>query len=119
MNIFILHKEPSICAKMHCDRHVVKMIIESCQILCSVHWILGKKAPYKLTHYNHPCSIWARSSISNYKWLLELTRNLCNEYSHRYNRKHACEKTLKWCEKHIPKINDYGLTKFVLAMPDK
>ena len=69
MNIFYLHKDPRICAQMYCDKHVVKMIIESAQMLCTTHHILGAAAPYKKIHVNHPCTVWTRESIDNYNWL--------------------------------------------------
>ena len=58
MNIFVLHKNPKKAAQYHHDKHVVKMILESAQMLCSVHWVMGSDgAPYKLAHKNHPCCI--------------------------------------------------------------
>jgi hypothetical protein len=51
----------------HVDRHVCKQIIEYCQLLCTANLMTGSKAPYKLTHYNHPCVIWTRKSSGNYK----------------------------------------------------
>lgn len=35
MNIFVLHWLPQIAALYHCDKHVVKMILEYAQILCN------------------------------------------------------------------------------------
>lgn len=39
MNIFILHWNPRKCARWHVDKHVVKMILETCQLLYTAHWI--------------------------------------------------------------------------------
>lgn len=61
MNIFALHQDPQIAAQMHCDKHVVKMILESAHMLST---ICGEG--YKPTHQNHPCTKWARSSRSNF-----------------------------------------------------
>ena len=47
--------------------------------------------PYKLTHKNHPCSVWARTSLDNFKWLGELGLELCKEYTYRYDKVHKCE----------------------------
>jgi hypothetical protein len=77
MNIFYLDKSPYTCARYHCDKHVVKMILETAQLLCGAHWATGGTAQYKPTHLNHPCAIWVRKSLSNYKWLCELGFNLC------------------------------------------
>ena len=65
MNIFVLDNDPFKAAEYQCDKHVVKMVLETAQLLCSAH----ETAPYKRTHYNHPCAIWTRSSLSNYMWL--------------------------------------------------
>lgn len=73
MNIFVLDYTPQKAAEYHCDKHVVKMILESAQILCAVHHKNGdSNVPYKLTHKNHPCTIWAGESRSNYLWLTQL-----------------------------------------------
>ena len=80
MNIFYLDSDIELNAKYHNDKHVVKMILESAQLLCGVHWYLGRSAPYKFSHKNHPCSIWTRSSINNYNYLCKLGKALCKEY---------------------------------------
>ena len=73
MNIFILDEDPKKCAEYHNDKHVVKMILESAQLLCGVHHMVesGLDVPYGLSHKNHPCSIWARECIENYVWLCD------------------------------------------------
>lgn len=119
MNIFVLDTDVNKCAKDHCDKHCVKMILESVQILCGVHWVTGVQAPYKLTHKNHPCSIWARESYSNYVWLTDLTLALCNEYEKRYGRIHKSKTVLEWCITNKPNISDNGLTEHPKAMPDE
>jgi hypothetical protein len=94
MNIFFLHFDPKTCAQMHVDKHAVKMILESVQLLCSAHHLHPNGEDLKLmklTHKNHPSSIWTRESLSNYKWLLELTKELCKEYTYRYGKVHKCE----------------------------
>ena len=71
MNIFILDWDVEKCAKEHVDKHVVKMILETAQLLCGAHHVTAHDAahdtahdtahvPYKLSHKNHPCSIWVR-----------------------------------------------------------
>ena len=68
MNIFVLDLDVKKCAEYHVDKHVVKMILESAQLLCGVHHIVSPdnvNIPYKLSHKNHPCSIWTRKSLSN------------------------------------------------------
>ena len=112
MNIFYLDKDPKVCATMHCDKHVVKMIIEYAQLLSTAHrvldgvsknvltksnrkyttWIhpitLMETTLYKSTMRNHPSAIWARQSLSHYVYLKELWKNLCAEYTYRYGKVH-------------------------------
>ena len=50
---------------------------------------------YKVSHYNHPCAVWARKSINNYNWLYSLFVELNIEYTARYKRTHLTEIKLK------------------------
>lgn len=121
MNIFILDSDPVLNAQYHVDKHVVKIITEINQMLCSTHHVLqtGKNIPYRLSYANHPCTKWMRESMDNYNWSVELCLKLCFEYSYRYNKVHAGEKVALWCKENIPEINKKGLTPFYLAMPDE
>jgi len=120
MNIFVLDTNPKIAAQMHNDKHVVKMILETAQLLCGVHHMTGGDAPYKLSHRNHPCSIWARECIENYIWLCDLGIELCAEYSHRYGKRHKSQDIIEWCLLNTPNIKEKGdITSFALAMPDE
>jgi hypothetical protein len=118
MNIFFLDYDPKKCAQYHNDKHVVKMILETAQLLCGVHWVTGNEAPYKLSHKNHPCSIWTRSSLENYLWLCELGLELCTEYEYRYGKKHKTYDVILWCILNKPNISDVEFTSPPLAMPD-
>jgi len=123
MNIFILSQIIEDCAIFHCDSHVVKMITESNQLLCSAHHICGSKnsdykIPYKLTHKNHPCAIWTRESIGNYVWLSKLCKALCKEYTFRYGKVHKGEEVVDSLIENLPLIEKTDLTPFPLAMPN-
>lgn len=98
MNIFVIDESPVKAAQHQADKHVVKMIVESCQMLCSVYHSQEINAPYKKTHFNHPCSKWARSSYHNFLWLIEHTQALLDEYTERYGRVHKSQNVLDWCE---------------------
>ena len=138
MNIFVLDQQPEIAARMMCDKHVVKMIVETCQLLSTAHHVLdgeqilvdsGKrkyttsictnKNICKATMINHPCSIWARETRANYLWLWKHGFALCNEYTSRYEKIHSMETMLMHdlydCPKNIAKGK---LTPFPQAMPD-
>jgi hypothetical protein len=118
MNVFYLDKDPSTCAQQHCDKHVVKMIIEYAQLLSTAHRVLDgeqyieeryvhgslparfhkikrwkledslESKLYKASHINHPSAVWARDSHLNYLWLASLLNSLCDEYTHRYDKVH-------------------------------
>lgn len=118
MNIFFLDSDPHKCAKYHNDKHVVKMILETAQLLCGVHWIIGKEAPYKLSHKNHPSSIWVRSSLENYLWLCELGLELCKEYEYRYQKTHKSKLIIEWCIFNKPNIPDTPFHEPPQAMPE-
>lgn len=119
MNIFFLDYDVKKCAEYHIDKHVVKMILETSQLLCGAHWVCGSEAPYKLSHKNHPCSIWVRKSLSNYLYLCELGLELGREYTHRYGKKHKSIEIIEWCLINKPNILDIGFTEPPKAMPDE
>ena len=124
MNIFVLDENPQIAAQMHNDKHVVKMILETAQLLCGVHHVSNsgniEEVPYKLSHKNHPCAIWARECIENYIWLCDLGLSLCEEYTYRYNKRHKSQDVIEWCIVNLPKLRENLVTTpFPLAMPDE
>lgn len=119
MNIFVLDLNIKKCARYHCDRHVVKMILESAQMLSSALRLNGWDHGYKVTHPNHPCTIWTRASLSNWKWLRKLARELNSEYKYRFNKKENHNSWNLIQSLPLPPINDLGLTAFAQAMPEK
>lgn len=123
MNIFFLHIKPKKCARMHVDKHVVKMPLETCQMLCTVWHVLDPEhifytPRYKSTHVNHPCTIWARRTQDNYRWLCRLGLELCKEYTYRYGKVHACESYIREMYKQPPPMFRSGFTVPPCAMPD-
>ena len=125
MNIFALDKDPLIAAQMMCDKHVVKMILEGCQMLSTVHSLdtvqENKITLYKPCFHNHPCTIWARASKSNYYWLANHTFELTNEYSSRYYGKiHKSTDMAYWFTKNAPSnLPNTICTDFAQAMPEQ
>jgi len=145
MNIFYLDRNPTKAAEYHVDKHCVKMILETCQLLSTAHRVLdgdqvmGKTATgrnikrwilsdernetlYTATHVNHPSAVWCRQSKQNYDWLALLLTNLCSEYTYRYGKVHKCEeiglvaRLLSVAPKNIP---DGPFTDPTPAMPDQ
>ncbi len=129
MNIFFLDENPTLSAQYHVDKHVVKMILETAQLLCSVHHVTDQvttkyrlstdQVPYKLSHKNHPCAVWARQSLSNYLYLCELGLELGKEYTYRYGKRHKSIDVIEWCIVNKPNIPDIGFTTPAMAMPDE
>lgn len=142
MNIFVLDDDPVIAAKLHCDKHVVKMILESAQLLSTAHRLIdgvpydgssrsGRKAKrwqlpdnrdsvlYQATHINHPCAVWCRETSENYKWLYRMFIGLTDEYSFRYGKTHKCVDMTTQLNAVPNSIRIANLTEFPQAMPDE
>jgi hypothetical protein len=139
MNIFFLHLNQIKCARWHCDKHVVKMILETAQLLYTAHWYAAidkgqlpsfATAPLNnsqrmrgylpISNHKHPSALWARASIKHYRWLALFGLALCNEYRHRFNdKKHLCEAHLQWLYFNEPVLEDLGWKDPTQAMPDE
>ena len=119
MNIFVTDLDPIVAAINLCDKHVVKMCLETAQLLCSP--FPKGTAPYRTTHINHPCSIWARESIQNYHWLVTHGTAISAEYTSRYKKRHASAKVIAWCENNYKNLflPDIGLTEFPQCVPQQ
>jgi hypothetical protein len=117
LNIFILDNDPELAARYHTDKHVIKMILESAQMLSTTVRLSGIDIGYKITHVNHPCTIWARTSLTNWRWLGSLSYYLNEEYKFRFDKtanhkSYDVITSLPW-----PNIPDIGLTPFAQALP--
>ena len=132
MNIFVTDPSPYKSAKCLPDKHVVKMPLETCQMLsivCSDRWGHGygqlhrtNGEPYKTdkgAFRNHPCTIWANESLTNTWWLLTHGLALCAEYTHRYGKVHSCQQTIEEASSIIPFNIRTIPTSFTRAMPDE
>ncbi|KAL0212813.1 hypothetical protein RCL1_006439 [Eukaryota sp. TZLM3-RCL] len=133
MNIFIVSEDPEESAFLLCDQHVVKMTLESTQLLFTCHhltsndsteWILRFQnetglEPYKPSHQKHGCQIWIQQSTSNYRWLSTHALALCKAYHARYTDKPVLkvEPLLEWLHNNYPNIPEGPLTPPYLAMP--
>lgn len=127
MNIFATSACPRACAEYLDDKRVVKMILETGQMLATCGgvtyvWIadeFGVK-PYRPTHQHHPCTRWVATSRGNYDWLLQHFRWLSHEYTFRYGRVHKT-----WAEQKQPlwqarmEIPEGEMTPFVYCGPDE
>tara|TARA_B100001079_G_scaffold33785_1_gene25574 strand:+ start:54 stop:590 length:537 start_codon:yes stop_codon:yes gene_type:complete len=126
MNIFYLHKEPEVSARLHCDKHVVKMIIEYAQMLSTAHRMVdgeqyyglsknGRRIArwrhpnsnlenvlYKASHINHPSAVWVRENAIQYQYMYDLFVALCDEYTYRYGKVHMTDSKLRDVLNNIP-----------------
>lgn len=118
MNIFFLSRDIDECVQFHCNAHVVKMCIEYAQLLSSVHHMVGADcvSMYKLTHKNHPCAVWARTTQQNYEYLFSLAVLLGEEYTHRYGKRHKSMDIVEASQSlDLP---DLGFTEPPKCVPD-
>ena len=122
MNIFVLDQCPVESARMLCDKHIVKMPLESTQMLSSVwhRYGHGDKVQYKEAFKNHPCTLWAGNTEENYIWLQRHALELCFEYTRRFNKIHKCQQIIMDLKfKNTPFDFDISLeTKHPQCMPD-
>jgi hypothetical protein len=161
MNIFVIDSSPVEAAKAHCDKHLIKMVLEYAQMLSTSHRLLdgermtvalptGKQKTvyllpgethsteetldesghtykvvvkdatcYQVAHANHPCSVWARETSANYKWLLCLLEETLREYTARYGKTHSTARLLPFLQQAPKAIKPGALTPFALAMPEE
>jgi hypothetical protein len=144
MNIFFIDQDPVIAAQAMTDKHVIKMILESAQLLSTAHRVLdgyesaivtkaghNKKSYvlpdvfynnilYKSTHVNHPSGIWSRESSSNYMWLYKHMMSLGYEYTKRYNKVHKTITELACALSVFPKNIKIGpLTPMRIAITNE
>ena len=127
MNLFYLHNDPVVSAEMHCDKHVVKMIIEYAQMLSTAHRILDGKPYvsqtlggrriqrwkledytmedmlYKASHINHPSTQWVRENAIQYQYAYDMFTALCDEYTYRYGKIHLTDSKLRYSLDQLPK----------------
>ena len=143
MNIFYISKDPVQAAEWMVDKHVVKMILESAQLLSTAHrildgqetlgksktgrnvkrWILPdarESVLYSATHINHPSAVWCRQSVENYNWLADHMFALLYEYTYRYNKQHKIEGELSYMLQSPPfALKEYDMTVMPSAMANE
>ena len=140
MNIFYIDEDPVEAARMMVDKHVVKMILESAQLLSTAHrvvdgeefvdassgrkkkvWKLDDKRDtifYSATHINHPSAVWARSAVENYNWLVDHLFALSDEYTYRYGRRHLTMTKMALEIKSPPfGLKEWDMTPMPSCMP--
>ena len=123
MNIFYLDRDPNIAAQLMCDSHVVKMCLETAQLLSTAHRVLDNPPAtagfYRATHVNHPSAVWARKTNNNYNWLYYHFGCLLIEYNYRYGKVHGCTKMTRILLSPPRNIPVGPLTTMPCCMPDE
>lgn len=141
MNIFYISNDPIQAARWMVDKHVVKMILESAQLLSTAHrvldgkeyidsssgrrikrWELGdgrEQVMYKATHINHPSAVWCRQSVENYLWLVEHFIALLDEYTYRYGKTHKCYDMMYQLQSPPLNLKEWDATPMICAMPEE
>ena len=119
MNVFVLHHNPELAARAQCDKHVVKMPLESAQMLSTAVQRWGGDAPYLPTHRNHPCTQWAGNNRYHFDWLLTHGLALCDEYAERYGRVHKSRRVIEHCVNQRGIIPAYVFEQQPLCMPNE
>ena len=142
MNIFFVDSDPVKAAQALVDRHCVKMILESAQLLSTAHryvdgkmlvaqndngrrmkrWYLDdarEPVLYQATHINHPSNVWTRTAVENYLWLVEHFAALLDEYTYRYGKKHKTGELLYMLQSPPHGVRDFDMTKMPSAMKDE
>ena len=138
MNIFVTDPSPIQSARNLPDKHIVKMPLETCQMLSIIYsdWYYGvgklyksDGKPYRTAHgafRNHPCTQWAADNQYNLAWLIRHGYALCHEYNLRYGKVHTCLDVISQAERIYHKSFDNLLlsdasrkvTSFTRAMPE-
>ena len=143
MNIFVVDSNPIDAARALCDKHIVKMPVESAQMLSTTHRVLDgteymersannrklrrwkldderEDLLYKACFMGHPCTKWTMQSHENYLWHATHAKELCREYTRRYGRVHKSQEVIDYCACQLPKnIHIGSQTTFAMAMPDE
>jgi len=114
----VLDRDPVKAATDQCDKHIVKMPLETAQMLCTVARANGYDAPYRSTHAKHPCTLWAGSSTESLAWLIEHGIALCDEYSRRYGREHKSKAVIEHVSRLRLKLSKESMPAFAQAMPE-
>lgn len=117
------------CVKWYFDKHVVKMILETAQLLSTAWWrtnglytehVLSDIIYKPIRNYTHGCAVWVTQSRQNYEWLASLGIALCKEYTYRYGKKHKTEDMMYFLQKNVPaNLPNIGITDVYQAMPDE
>jgi hypothetical protein len=118
MNIFFLHKHPVIAAQMQCDKHVVKMVLETAQMLSTAARAQGHDVGYKSAYPKHPMTLWVNQNADNFRWAWLHGMSLAKEYTNRYDKIHKSQEILEQLENYATG-DEAHITEPPQCMPDQ
>lgn len=133
MNIFVTDHDPIVAARNLCDQHCrSKMQIEGAIMLAHAfpqevldhettpRTLTGKPRKSGKGYFKHQCSIWARESKDNFKWLVDHTLEMFTERMYRWpgSKEHFTKSFIEWCDKNIDNTNiaNTSLTPYAIAI---
>lgn len=119
MNIFITSKCPIESAKLMDDKRLIKMCLESAQILSTVLYEYGYKKAYRPCYQNHPATKWTQKSRGNYKWVLDHFKALCDEYTYRFGKIHKSSRLYGYFKHGLDSLPEGDLTNFYNGASNK
>lgn len=120
VNIFAVDSDPVRAANALVNRHVTKMTLETAQMMCSI--FPPGEAPYRRTHYNHPCTVWSRLRFANYEWLYHHGMALAAECKYRFGANHRSKAVIEHCWSMVSTrmfAEEGHMSTFVQAMPEE
>ena len=126
MNIFFLDKTPEKSAQYLCDKHIPKMLLESCQMLSTAvrrHLLYDDELPYiyKSAYPNHPMTKWVGDTRNNFRWAIDNAVSINDEYTKRFGKLHKSSLVLNkiWFENYIDLMPREKFTTPPQCMPDE
>lgn len=124
MNIFFLSEDPKLSAQYLCNQHVVKMSLESCQMISTYmsikHPDIVNTALMKPSYVNHPCNLWLLEEEKNIVWLLSHLSGLLTECQYRGFKVNRRFEAILWCvTQQMTSLAYDDTVEPVLCMPDE
>lgn len=120
MNIFYPSGDTHYCARWLGDKHVIKMPLETAQLLSTAHRLCGgREDVYRVTHRNHPTALWVRERRGNYLWTWQLLNALLHEFKFRRGKEHASGRLLGRLRNIPPEIKPGQFRPPPLVMPER
>ena len=123
MNIFFLDKSPEKSAEFLCDKHIPKMLLESCQMLSTALRQNGYEDDYlyKSAYPNHPMTKWVGFNRDCFRWALENAVFISQEYCKRFKKLHKSSRIINniYDNNYLKDIPDGFFKEPPQCMPDQ